>query len=805
MPGIANDLKHAVRTLQQSRSFSLTVISVLGCGTAACVIVFSAINATVLRPLPFADPDGLAFIWSSDARRAQTRMLTSYPDYLDWRDRTRAFVGLAAVRFARQSLAQTSAPLRVATIATTPNLLTLLGVTPAFGRSLTLDDAASGAPPVALLSHGIWVRVLGGDPSVLGSTVRLNAVTHTVIGILPDGLDRSGPLQADVWTALRPEATTSNDRSDRSYFVVGRLRPGVDTRQASTELTMVARTLEAEHAETNAGWSVQVLSPEDLTAGSRLILAILSVVVALILLIACTNVAGLQIARAAARRQETAVRLALGASRFRLMQQWLIENLLLSLLGAGLGLVLANAGLRLVSTIVGDVNPFLAEMAIDRSALAVAGALALATPLIFGVAPALAALRSSSADHLKPSGARGTVGSRARARRLLVVSQFAMTTALLVVTGLSVRSVLALRAIPLGFEPDHTLAMRIELSGPRYDSVESLRRFNEASVTALKELPGVTSVAVSTRLPIVDRETTRRFTIEGRPPVGPDEGEWAGWVATSPEFLEVTRVPLLEGRPLQETDGATAPPVAVINRALASRFWPESSPVGARLRFGSGIARSASVEIVGVVGDVRNSDADQTPVPQIYVPIAQDPQRAVAFLVRTTMEPSLLSDSVRRRIGTLDADQALFDIRTMRRLVFDDLAGTLVAGGLFGSFGIIALALALTGLYGMLAWSVGQRTSEIGLRMALGAQPATILQQFLREGGALVGVGIAVGLVAGAGLGQAISSTLYGVSALDPAVVLGLPAILAFAASVAIYAPARRAMRLDPLAALRYE
>jgi putative ABC transport system permease protein len=805
MTGIGNDLKHAVRALRKSPLFSSTVVGVLACAIAACVIVFTAITVMVLRPFPFANPGGLTFIWSSDARRAQTRILTSYPDYVDWRDRTHAFEDLAAVRFARQNLTRTGAPLRVATIATTPNLLTLLGVAPVIGRSFALDDATPGASPVALLSRGFWVRVLGGDPSVLGSTLRLNAIAHTVIGILPDDLERSGPLQADVWTVLRPEGAASNDRSDRSYFVVGRLRSDIGAEQASTELKTVARSLEAEHAETNVGWSVRVLSPRDLTAGSRLILTILSAVVALLLLIACTNVAGLLIARGIARRRETAVRLAMGASRFRLMQQWLIENMLLSILAAGLGIVLANAGLRLVSAIVGDVNPFLAEMAIDRSALALAGALALATPLVFGVAPALAALRSSSADHLRSSGARGTLGSRARSRRFLVVSQFAMTTALLVVTGLSVRTVLAIRDIALGFDPDQTLAMRIEVSGPRYDSVEALARFTAGSVVALKELRGVTSVAASTRIPIVDRETTQRFTIEGRTPAGLDEGEWAGRVAVSSEFLEVMRIPLLEGRPLQERDGASAPPVALINRALAARYWPASSPLGARLRFASGTARSTSMEIVGVIGDVRNSDADQTPVPQIYVPIAQNPERALAFLVRTTMDPSLLIDPIRRRIGTLDADQALFDVRTMRRFVFDDLAGTLVAGGLFATFGIMALALALIGLYGMLAWSVGQRTSEIGLRIALGARPTAILLQFLREGGTLVGVGIGVGLVAGAGLGQAIRSTLYGVSPLDPSVFVGLPVVLGFAALLAIYGPARRAMRLQPLEALRHE
>ncbi len=802
---LIRDLRYAVRSLRKSPGFTITVIVVLGLGIAACVIVFSAVNTVLLQPLPFARPERLAFVWSSDSLRPETRLLVSWPDYLDWRARTRAFDDLVAIRFESQNLRREGgSSIRVATIAATPNASSLLGMTPAAGRLLIPADGDPGAPAVIVMSHGFWVRAFGADPAILGTTLLLNGAPHAVVGIQAPGMDRSGPLQADVWTALAPAPGASQDRGDRSYLVVGRLRPAVDHHEAATDLERIARALASDHPTTNAGWGVRVVSARDLTADARTILGILGLVAALVLLIACANAAGLLMARAASRRRDTAVRLALGASRSRILRESLTEDLVLALLAAGLGILLAHGGLGLVRNLIRDADPYLSGLAIDRPTLLFAASVAVAAPLLSGAMPALAALRKSSIADLKSSGHRGTVTARARGRRLLVVSQFAMAMAVLGVASLLVQTVLAIANIPLGFEPDRTLMLRVDLSGSRYDSPEAVARFTEEALDRIRQLPGVTAAGATTRVPIGDRETTGPFFIAGSESRS-NEPQRAGRVIVSPGFLRAAGVPLLEGRDFGNGDGPSATPVALINRALAERHWSSRSPLGSRLELGSEATGAQAIEIVGVIGNVRSSDADQPPVPQIYLSLSQRPQRELALLVRGGTDPQLLVEPIRRVIANIDPDQALYDVETMRQVVSDDLATSSVLAGLLAGFGIVVLVLALTGLYGMLAWSVGQRTSEIGLRMALGARPRGILSQFLREGAFLVGVGIAIGLVGGLALGQLVRSELYGVGSTDLLTYVAVPALLGVVALLATLGPALRAMRLQPLVALRYE
>jgi putative ABC transport system permease protein len=799
------DVRYASRTLGKNPGFAAVAVFTLGLAMAACAVLFSAVNV-LLRDLPFADPQHLAFVWSFDARRPATRMLVSYPDFVEWRTRTRAFDRLGAIRLTTRNFGGVGTPLRVAAAVVTPDALTVLGIAPTQGRSFLADDALPSAPPAVILTRGFWVRALGGDPTVIGRTVRLDSVAYTVVGILPASAEQAGVFQADVWTLLPSDPEAVRDRGDRAWLVVCRLQPDVSFQQAAAELESVTRALEREYPATNAGWRARLVPATELVRRDvRLIIVALGVVVTLVLLIACANVSGLLLARAAARRRETAVRLALGATRWRLVQQSLVESLALAVLASILGLLLAQAGLHLVQTVTRGMSPFFNLLAIDRTVLALAAALVAATPLIFGLAPALTSVHGHPAEDLKSAGMRGAIDTRARGRRSLVVSQFAMTMAILAVTSLFVRTMLALRSIELGFDPDRVLMMRIELPESRYGASEAIVRFSDNALEAVRDLAGVKAAAVTNRVPISDRETTVRFTIEGRSQPSAADRDWAARAIVSAQFLAVLKLPLLDGRELRDSDRSDKPRVALINRTMAQRYWPNASPVGAHLRFESAPANPAWIEIVGVVGDIRNSDADQPSVPQVYLPVAQQPDRALALLVRTNGDPLSLVDPIKRRIEVVDADQAVYDVRTMRQVVFDDLADGTILAGLFGAFGVIALTLALTGLGGMLAWLVCQRKAEIGLRMALGAQRGDILRQFLREGSTLVAIGIGVGLTAGVGLAQLIRNTLYGVSPLDPVTFLGVPAILVFAALLATSIPAQRAARVQPLEALRHE
>lgn len=805
---LSQDVRYAMRTLRKTPGFTGVAIFVLGLAMAACTVLFSAVNAWLLRGVPFADPQRLAFVWSSDARRPATRMLVSYPDFVEWRARTRTFDHLAAIQLTPRNFAGSGVPVRVTAAAVTPDALTVLGIAPVQGRSFVPDDARPSAPPVVILTRGFWVRVLGADPAAIGRTVRLDGVAHTIVGILPPSVEQAGVFQADLWMLLTPDSAAARDRTDRACLVAGRLGPGVGVQQAAADLDIVTRALEREYPETNAGWRARLVPASDLVRRDvRLVISALGVVVTLVLLVACANVAGLLLARASARRRETAVRLALGASRWRLVRQSLIESLVLAVLAATLGLLLAQGGLHVVQTVTRGVNPFFNLLAIDRTVLAFAAALAAATPLIFGLAPAIRSLHGNPSEDLKSPGMRGGIGARVRGRRLLVVSQFAMTMTVLAVTSLFVQTMLALRAIDLGFDPDHVLMLRLDLPQSRYGAPETVARFSAKTLEAVRQLPGVIATAVTSRVPVADREATRRFSIEGRPPrPSVRDGDWAARAIVSAEFLDVLKLSLLDGRKLRGSDGFDRPPVALINRTMAQRYWPSASPVGTRLRFDSAAGGSPWIEVVGVVGDLRNSDADQPPVPEIYLPATQQPERGFALLVRTAVaDPLLLVDPIRRGIEAIDPDEAVYDVRTMRQVVFDDLADGTVLAGLFGAFGMIALVLALVGLCGMLAWLVRQRTAEIGLRMALGAERGDILRQFLGEGSTLVAIGIVVGLVAGVGLAQLIRNTLYGVSPLDPVTFVAVPAVLALAALVATFIPAYRAARVQPLDALRHE
>lgn len=801
MSSLLDDFNKALRTLHRNPLFATTVALVLGLGMAACILVFTAVNALVLRPLPFADPDRLTLLWSVDPSRTETRVPVSYPDYLDWRERTQAFVDLAAIRRTTRNAALGGSAARATLLVATPNTLSLLGITPAMGRGFAMDDTASAAPATVLLSWGFWQRAFGGDPTAIGRSIRLDGVEHAITGVLPREFERPGFISADLWTPLRPAAGVLLSRAERSYLVIGRLGPLTEPDRAATELNAVARNLSAEHPQTNAGWGARLVPLRSLTRGDRSVLGALTAVVVLLLLLACINLAALLHARATRRLRETAIRLALGASRWRIVQHSLVENVVLAVLAAGTGLVLTEGGLQLLRAVAGRTTPVLNELGLDRDAVGFAFLLALLTPLLFGLAPVLRALRRASGEWIR-GGTSGLVRVRAR-RKAVVPLQLAMTMLILGLTSLFIRTVLALGAIQPGFDADRVLTARIELPEARYTSPAELSRFTAEVLATVRQLPGITAAATTSHLPIADRETTVRTVVQGESAL--PEGAWVARTFVTPEFLKAFSIPLLSGRDLGESDRSGTAAVALVNSTMARRYWGDRDPVGARLRLGSNDADSTWIEVVGVAGDVRNSDADQPTLPQIYLAAAQQPQRAFALVLRTAGDPLSAADLVRKSIQEMDADLAVYDVRTMRQVVFDDLASGWLISGLFGAFGMVSLVLALTGIYGMVAWSVAHRTPEIGLRIALGAAPRDIAHQFLREAIVPLGTGIGVGLLTALGAAQLVRSTLYGVGPTDPVTFIAVPVLLGIAVLAAAYWPARRALRIQPLEALRYE
>jgi putative ABC transport system permease protein len=805
------DLRYGARTLRKRPAFTVVAVLALALGIGANTAIFSVVNTLLLSPLPFHDSEHLVMLWEANRPRDMHQNVISAANFLDWREQSASFADMAAFYDARLNLTGGGDPLEVPSQITTENLFSLLGVEPILGRSFTREDVAPDAPEVVILGYGLWQSRFGGDPAVVGRTITLNGTSATVVGVLPAGFQwfiKKGSLTdkpAELWT---PFGFTEQNRVRRGRFMsaVARLKPGVSPAQAQAEMTAIATRLEQQYANFNAGWGVEVVPLREQFVGDvRPALLVLLGAVGFVLLIACANVANLLLARAAARHREIAVRTALGAGRMRLIRQLLTESLLLSVLGGVLGLFLAWWGVGALVALSPSDLVNLEHVSLSLPVLFFTLLVSLLTGLIFGLAPAFEATRLNLTESLK-EGDKGVSGN-ARSRRLrsaFVIAEMALSLVLLTSAGLMLKSFMRLQTVNPGFTADKLLTMRVILPGRKYrDEYQRIAFFKQAT-ERISHLPGVESTGAVSFLPFAGLGAATRFTIEGRPEPEAGQAPTTDVRVTDANYFRTMNIPLISGRGFTDQEATEKRSVAVINETMARKYFAGEDPIGKRLTVSMGEKPSPTV-IVGVVGDVKHMSLDSEVKPMVYWPHPELAYSGMTIVVRTEGEPLDLAAAAQREIQQLDPEQPVSDIRTMEQLLASSVARVRFNTLLLGLFAALALLLAAVGIYGVMSYSVTQRTHEIGIRMALGARTADVLKMIIGQGMRLALAGVVLGLAASLLLTRVMKSLLYGVTATDPLTFTGVSLLLIAVALAACYLPAHRATRVDPMEALRYE
>jgi len=801
MKNLWRDIRLGIRAMTHSPGYSLITALTLALAIGANTLLFSIANPLLVRALPIQEPDSLGWIISSNPEREVTRALSSLPDFLDWRDRLTSFRKLAAYELTSGTLTGRGDAKRIQTSRASANLFEVWGLRPVEGRLFYRGEDTPGRPHVGVLSHRYWHEEFAGDRSALGQTFLVEGQPMTIVGVLPKAIEIGNLSLVDVWLPLSLDASTPRDR--RVLRVVGRLAPGATVASADAELQPVLDAQRREHPTENAGWQAHVSTTTAALASSDtwVILALLGVIVVFVLLIACANLANLVLARLVARRQESAVRIALGASRWQLVRPLLTESVLLSLAGGLLGLGLAYGGLRMITAAASE--PFMRDLGIDRNVLLFNLVLSLLTPLLFTLWPALSAGRRVTADMLH--GAR-TSGGRAagQSRNLLVGGQVALALSLLVVSALVVQSMVHLGHINLGFNPRPLLTYRFDLPDTRYPDAASRARVARMIEQELGVVPGATAAALASHMPVLEGDAVRRMSGTLRDGQGENDLPWASWFAVTPGFFGALGIPVLQGRAFGSSDRADAEAVAIINRMSAERYFDRpDNAVGRTFTIHDSATGDRLVRLVGVVADTRDSQVTRTS-PQVYVPLDQWPAASLRACVRAD-DPAGRARDVQTVMRRLDPDVAVSALKPVTAMIDEALASTRIINGLFVGFAALALALAAAGLFGVISYSIGQRRREIGIRLALGAAPRTVGRMVVSEGLKVVGLGMIVGLGLAMLLARASSSLLFGVTPGDPLTFLGVIAVILLVTLAATLGPATRAMRVDPARELRAE
>jgi putative ABC transport system permease protein len=800
------DIKYGVRVLLKNPGVTFVAVLALALGIGANTAIFSVVNAVLLRPLPYDKPEQLIVMLSVNAKRGLTQHSFSFPNFADYRSQNSSFEALTAYTGMSAALAEGQSPEQLQGASATIDVFKVLGTKPLLGRTFMPEDERPGGAPVTVISYGLWQRYFGSDPGIIGRQIKLDGRDKTIIGVLPaDFKFQFVNDPPEFWTPMDPADEMNKQRGASYIQVLGRLKPNVTIQQAETELKSIAARLEQQYQEDNAGRSVQLVSAHEQMVGElRPTLLVLLGAVAFVLLIACANVANLLLARAAGRGREIAIRTALGAGRLRIIRQLLTESVLLSTLGGGLGLLLAIWGIDLLGSMVPANVPRFSETRLDLPVLAFTLGATLLTGLIFGLAPALSASKLDLNEALKEGGRSASEGrARNRMRGLLIISEVALSLVLLVGAGLLIKSFMHLRNTNPGFNPDRVLTASLSLPSIKYKEDEQIVRFFQQAIARTAQIPGVEAVGTIMPLPFSGNAISISFNIDGQPEPAPGEEPVSGARIISPDYLRAMSIPVIKGRAFTEQDKADAPKVILINETLARKFFPNEDPIGKRLNLG---INNIKGEIVGVVGDVRSSQLTKEAGPEFYVPDQYAAFGYASLVVRTSSDdPATIAPALRSAIQEIDKDQPLYEVRTMNSLVADSIARQRFSMMLIALFAVLALTLAAVGIFGVMSFLVTQRTHEIGIRMALGAQDSDVLKMIVRQGMALTLAGIAIGLVAAFALTRVMSGLLYGVSATDPLTFIVVSALLAAVALLACYIPARRATRVDPMVALRYE
>jgi putative ABC transport system permease protein len=807
METLSQDVRYNFRLLRRDPGFALLLIVTLTLGVAAATTIFSVVNAVLISPLPYKDAGRLVLVWERNVQKERLTNAVSPANFADWRDRLDAFEDIGASRDQFYTLTGQGEPEMITSYRFSANFFPLLGVAPALGRTFAPEEDRPGQDRVVVLSHKLWQRRFGGDRSVVGRPITLNGENYSVVGVMPPNFDYPGG-GVELWTPLALTPAHWDNRSLRALRLLARLKPGVTPEQAQAKLAALTGQLAAQYPETNAGWDGNVERLRDNYAGDiRLPLLVLLGAVCFVLLIACANVTNLLLVRTTARQRELTLRTALGASRSRIVRQLVTEGLTLSLIGSALGLLLAlwsvNSLLALFPTTISNFNiPRLDNIPFDARVLLFALGLTLLTGMVFGVTPWLQTSKVNLNDSLKEGG-RSTSGRGRRLLEALVVAEVGLAMVLLVGAGLMIRSFIRLQQTDLGFRTENALSLRMTLPAYKYSKPEQRGLFVEEVLRQVSAVQGVAAAGTVNFLPLSGWQGSRAFTVEGQQAANAAEQPEADYRVVSADYFKAMGIPLLSGRQFDARDAASAPQVAIVNEVMARRFFPGQDPLGKRVNVG-GLDKPDWRQVVGVVGAVRHLGLADEPRPEIYRPFSQDPFPLVSLVVRsTTTDPQALAASVRNAIRAVDKDQPISYVMSMGELAAESLALRRVTMYLITLFAVIALFMAAVGIYGVMAYSVSQRTREIGIRIALGAQRRDIMRLVVGRGLLLTVCGLGLGLVSALLLTRLVSSLLYGVSAADPLTVAGISIFLAAVAFLASYVPARRAVRVDPLVALR--
>jgi putative ABC transport system permease protein len=818
MDHLLRDLRHALRSLARSPGFTAVALVTLALGTGANAAIFSVVHAVLLEPLPFAEPDRLVTVWLSNPRQGFEKDITSYPNFRDWREQGSSFSQMVAVTGTDVTLSgggaaaedAGAAPEEVRAARVTEGFFPMLGVEPELGRGFRDEENEVGRHQVVVLSHGLWSRRFGADPAIVGSEIRVSGRPHTVVGVMPQGV--RFPEDAQLWLPFAFTPAREDLREARGALwlpVFGRLAPGAGLAEAQAEMTAVAKRLEEAYPDDNEELGI-LLEPlrQTLVGDVERPLLVLLGAVGLVLLIACANVANLLLARGAARARELAVRSALGAGGGSLARQVLAESLLLGAAGGLLGLLAAAVGVRSLLGLAPGELPRIEGVAIDWTVFAFALAVALAAGVLFGLPSALHAAGAEPGRALQEGG-RGRAGGRrlGRLRQVFVAGQLALALVLLAGAGLLVRSFLELRAVDPGFEPRGVLSFRVTLPGQGYETAEEIESFYRELLGSLEALPGVESASAITDFGLARLPQSGSITLEGRDHRSETDAAFpVAYDAVAPGFLQTAGIELLRGRAVGETDRRDGAQVAVVNEAFARRFFPGEDALGRRFTFGTPQGDDPQwTTIVGVAADARRSGLDQDVRPSAFLPHTQYSAGQMTVLLRTAGDPLVLAEPARRTVTALDADQPITDVRTLEQVFAGTGARRRFVAVLLGVFSGLAVALAAIGIYGVMAYVVGQRTREIGIRMALGARRREVVGWVLGQGMTVVAAGIALGLLGAVATTRLLSGLLYETAPADPVTFLLVAALLAAVALAANLLPARRAARVDPMAVLRQE
>jgi putative ABC transport system permease protein len=833
MHKLKQDLRYAIRTMRKKPGFTFIAVITLALGIGASAAIFTVVNAGLLRGLPYKSSDRLYHIWESTPQKEFAQREFSYPDYQDYQQ-NQVFEGLAAYTGGGGIMSGRGEPERVFAPAASANFFSVLGVEPHLGRTFQTGEDKQGAPRVVVLTYGMWQRRFGGDPGIIGQSLTINGDSHTVVGVLPASF-QFAIRNADLWRPYQPTEVQLTRRFLHGTNLIGRLKPGVSESQAQSELSLIARRIEQEHNQSHAGTGVKVIPLQEQFVGQvRPILLVLLAAVGFVLLIACANVASLLLTRSLSRQKEVAIRAALGANRWRVVRQLLTEAVLLSLVGGALGLLIAYWGVdALVATLPDsqlNALPFLKTLRIDSSILAFSFGLSLLTGIVFGLAPAIQSSRPDLNEVLKEGGRSSAGGARHRLRSVLVTTEIAMAVVLLVGAGLMMKSLLRLLQSNVGFNPENVLTMSVVLPAAKYTDGNKQVSFYEQLNDRVQSLPGVNGAGTVNVLPLQGGNTTR-FYVDGDP-VPPTGQEIEANIRTVDEsYFQTLGVPIIAGRAFDERDGEAQrqaaqaqaqaqtqaqtqgrtlapvpiPGVVIIGKTLADKVFAGRDPVGRRLAYNSFAGQTDLV--IGVVGDVKIGGLDEAIRPVIYYPFRRFPGVGTNLVVRTNGDPTALAATIRNETRTLEPDVALFNVRPMEELIGDSPAAFMrrFPALLIGIFAGVALLLASIGIYGVVSYSVSQQTHYIGVRMALGAQTSDILKMVLKQGLSLALAGIALGVVAAFGLMRLLRSLLFEVQTTDVTTFAFVVGTLLAVALLACYIPARRATKVDPLGALRYE